>query len=59
MAERETPVELPKKMTVFLEIEEPDIFLVENIEDINSDCLLLNVQLQFKLEIIKDQVVNL
>jgi vacuolar protein sorting-associated protein 13A/C len=37
------------KLTVFVKIDEPDIFLVENIDDINSDALMLNTELQFKL----------
>ena len=37
------------KMSVFVKIEEPDIFLVENIDDVNSDALMLNTELQFKM----------
>ena len=36
------------KLQVFLKIDEPDIFLVENIQDINSDALMLNMELQLK-----------
>ena len=46
---REASTDTPNKMSVFLQIEEPDIFLIENIEDINSDALMLNTELQFKL----------
>lgn len=34
------------KMSVFVKIEEPDIFLVENLDDINSDALMFNTELQ-------------
>ena len=37
------------KMSVFVKIDEPDIFLVENIDDVNSDALMLNTELQFKM----------
>ena len=40
--------ELTNKMTVFLKIDEPDIFLVENIDDSNSEALMLNAEVQFK-----------
>ena len=36
------------KMSVFLKIEEPDIYLVENIADSNSEALMLNAEVQFK-----------
>ena len=36
------------KMSVYIKIEEPDLFLVENIGDTNSDALMLNTELQFK-----------
>ena len=41
-------VPLPK-MSVFVKINEPDIFLVEDIDDVNSDALMLNTELQFKM----------
>ena len=37
------------KMSVFVKIDEPDIFLVENIDDVNSDALMLNTEVQFKM----------
>ena len=36
-------------MSVFVKINEPDIFLVEDIDDVNSDALMLNTELQFKM----------
>ena len=36
-------------MSVFVKIYEPDIFLVEDIDDVNSDALMLNTELQFKM----------
>ena len=38
------------EMTVFVKIDEPDIFLVENIDDSNSEALMLNAEVQFKYE---------
>jgi hypothetical protein len=40
--------QMSNKMSVFVKIDEPDIFLVENIADSNSDALMLNTELQFK-----------
>ena len=34
------------KMSVYVKIEEPDIFLVENLDDKNSDALMMNTELQ-------------
>ncbi len=40
-------VNLPaSKISVFVKIEEPDIFLVENLDDKNSDALMMNTELQ-------------
>lgn len=39
--------EAVNKMSIFLKIEEPDIFLVENLEDVNSDALMFNTELQY------------
>lgn len=36
------------KMSVYVKIEEPDIFLVNDIEDINTDALVMNFELEFK-----------
>ena len=36
------------KMEVFLKIEEPDIFLVEKITDLNSEALMLNAEVQLQ-----------
>ena len=43
-----TDPDASNKMNVFLKIEEPDIFLVENIADSNSEALMLNAEVQFK-----------
>lgn len=37
-----------QKISVCVKVDEPDIFLVENIKDINTDALMLNTELQFK-----------
>ena len=37
------------KMSVWVNIEEPDIFLVEDLSDINTDALMFNTTIQFKL----------
>ena len=34
------------KVTVYVKIEEPDVFLVENLDDINSDAIMFNTELQ-------------
>ena len=40
-------VNLPaNKISVYVKIEEPDIFLVENLDDKNSDALMMNTELQ-------------
>ncbi len=48
--------ETPSKISVFVEIEEPDIFLVENIEDANTDALMLTTQVQFKFWTAEDNM---
>ncbi|TRY69082.1 hypothetical protein TCAL_09656 [Tigriopus californicus] len=37
-----------QNISVCVKVDEPDIFLVENIKDINTDALMLNTELQFK-----------
>ena len=36
------------RRSVYLQVDTPDIFLVENIEDVNTDALMLNTALQIK-----------
>ncbi len=38
----------PGKISLFVKIEEPDIFLVENIDNVDTDALMLTTELQFK-----------
>ena len=42
------------KMNVFVKIDEPDIFLVEDISDPDSDALMLNTELQLKYWSVQD-----
>jgi len=32
-----------RKMNLILHIDEPDIILVENLEDLNTSCIIFNV----------------
>ncbi len=49
LPEREVEQASDSKMSVFVLIEEPDIFLIENIEDVDSEAVMLNTKLQFHL----------
>ncbi|XP_016940577.3 intermembrane lipid transfer protein Vps13 [Drosophila suzukii] len=59
------PVETPKlaaqnkKMNLILHIDEPDIILVENLEDLNTSCIIFNAQVNLNYRSINDkQIVN-
>lgn len=41
--EQSAEVEPPQKMTIILNVEQPDIILVEKMDDINCLALILNV----------------
>ena len=58
--DEENDTEMSNRMTVFVKIDEPDIFLVENIADSNSDALMLNTEIQFKyLAVPKDESMSM
>lgn len=40
----QTPGELPK-LTINLQVEKPDIILLEDMDDIDSNCIILNVRI--------------
>ncbi|XP_034937793.1 vacuolar protein sorting-associated protein 13 isoform X2 [Chelonus insularis] len=46
-------------ITVNLHVEKPDIILLEDLDDINSNCIILNTELIMKLRMIGEhQVIN-
>ncbi|XP_067630378.1 intermembrane lipid transfer protein Vps13 [Eurosta solidaginis] len=48
-----------KKMNLVLHIEEPDIILVENLDDLNSHAIIFNVQAQLNYRAIGErQIIN-
>ncbi|XP_054740711.1 intermembrane lipid transfer protein Vps13 [Anastrepha obliqua] len=48
-----------KKMNLILHIEEPDIILVENLDDMNSNAIIFNVQAQLNYRAIGEkQIIN-
>ncbi|XP_058806498.1 intermembrane lipid transfer protein Vps13 isoform X2 [Phymastichus coffea] len=47
------------KMTINLHIEKPDIILLEDMDDIDSNCIVLNTEMFLKVRIMGDhQVIN-
>ncbi|XP_025156985.1 vacuolar protein sorting-associated protein 13 isoform X1 [Harpegnathos saltator] len=49
----------PKMLTVYLHVEKPDIILLEDMDDINSNCIVLNTELLLKVRIMGEhQVIN-
>ncbi|KMY92020.1 vacuolar protein sorting-associated protein 13 [Drosophila simulans] len=64
-AQELVPVEPPshdvpnRKMNLILHIDEPDIILVENLEDLNTSCIIFNAQVHLNYRSINDkQIVN-
>ncbi|XP_039312283.1 vacuolar protein sorting-associated protein 13 isoform X2 [Solenopsis invicta] len=47
----------PKMLTVNLHVEKPDIILLENMDDINSNCIVLNTELLLKVRIMGEHQV--
>lgn len=47
----------PKMMTVNLHVEKPDIILLEDMDDINSNCIVLNTELLLKIRIMGEHQV--
>ncbi|XP_023289292.1 vacuolar protein sorting-associated protein 13 isoform X2 [Orussus abietinus] len=50
---------VPPMLTINLHIEKPDIILLENMDDIDSNCIVLNTELILKVRLIGEhQVIN-
>lgn len=47
----------PKMLTVNLHVEKPDIILLEDMDDINSNCIILNTELLLKMRIMGEHQV--
>ncbi|XP_026827312.1 vacuolar protein sorting-associated protein 13 isoform X2 [Ooceraea biroi] len=47
----------PKMLTVNVHVEKPDIILLENMDDINSNCIVLNTELLLKVRIMGEHQV--
>ncbi|KAH8237095.1 hypothetical protein KR038_004232 [Drosophila bunnanda] len=48
-----------KKVNLILHIDEPDIILVENLEDLNTSCIIFNAQVHLNFRAINDkQIIN-
>jgi len=47
----------PKMLTVNLHVEKPDIILLEDMDDINSNCIVLNTELLLKVRIMGEHQV--
>nr|XP_012140992.1 PREDICTED: vacuolar protein sorting-associated protein 13C isoform X2 [Megachile rotundata] len=55
---KQTPATPIKKMlTINVHIEKPDIILLEDMDDINSNCIILNTELLLKVRLIDEHQV--
>lgn len=54
---QQQPVVTPKMFTVNLHVEKPDIILLEDMDDINSNCIVLNTELLLKVRIMGEHQV--
>lgn len=52
-----TTASKPKMLTVNLHVEKPDIILLEDMDDINSNCIVLNTELLLKVRIMGEHQV--
>lgn len=52
-----TAAQSPKMVTVNLHVEKPDIILLEDMDDINSNCIVLNTELLLKIRIMGEHQV--
>ncbi|KMQ93840.1 vacuolar protein sorting-associated protein 13a, partial [Lasius niger] len=50
-------VSTPKMLTVNLHVEKPDIILLEDMDDINSNCIILNTELLLKVRVMGEHQV--
>ncbi|XP_012537324.1 vacuolar protein sorting-associated protein 13 isoform X2 [Monomorium pharaonis] len=54
---QQPPASTPKMLTVNLHVEKPDIILLEDMDDINSNCIVLNTELLLKVRIMGEHQV--
>lgn len=54
---QQQPAVMPKMLTVNLHVEKPDIILLEDMDDINSNCIVLNTELLLKVRIMGEHQV--
>lgn len=53
----QTSENISKMMTLNLHVEKPDIILLEDMDDINSNCIVLNTELLLKLRLMGEHQV--
>ncbi|XP_071648864.1 intermembrane lipid transfer protein Vps13 isoform X1 [Temnothorax longispinosus] len=56
-AQQQSTASTPKMLTVNLHVEKPDIILLEDMDDINSNCIVLNTELLLKVRIMGEHQV--
>ncbi|XP_071565919.1 intermembrane lipid transfer protein Vps13 isoform X2 [Temnothorax nylanderi] len=56
-AQQQSIASTPKMLTVNLHVEKPDIILLEDMDDINSNCIVLNTELLLKVRIMGEHQV--
>ncbi|XP_015115234.1 vacuolar protein sorting-associated protein 13 isoform X2 [Diachasma alloeum] len=57
LKKKPSPPPTPSMMTINLLVEKPDIILLEDMDDINSNCIVLNTELQMKIRMIGEHQV--
>nr|XP_012230348.1 PREDICTED: vacuolar protein sorting-associated protein 13C isoform X2 [Linepithema humile] len=57
LAQQQPAISTPKMLTVNLHVEKPDIILLENMDDINSNCIVLNTELLLKVRVMGEHQV--
>lgn len=57
LKKKSAPPPTPPMMTINLLVEKPDIILLEDMDDINSNCIVLNTELQMKIRMIGEHQV--
>jgi len=50
-------VKTPQRLTINLHLEKPDIILLEDMDDIDSNCIVLNMELLLKMRIIGERQI--
>lgn len=56
-AQQQLAASTPKMLTMNLHVEKPDIILLEDMDDINSNCIVLNTELLLKVRIMGEHQV--